>query len=73
MSNEEQRLAAQGAVQDVLDGCVPCKDVLRAWIRAGIKDAPIVLQAQALGKTPHPSAFELAWKTTHASKQEQAR
>jgi hypothetical protein len=73
MSNEEQRLAAQGAVQDVLDGCVPCKDVLRAWIRAGIKDAPIVLQAQALGKTPQSSAFELAWKATHTSKQEQAR
>jgi uncharacterized protein (DUF1800 family) len=73
MSNEEQRLAAQGAVQDVLDGCIPCKANLRAWIRAGIKEAPIVLQAQALGKTPQSSAFELAWKATHTSKQEQAR
>ncbi len=73
MNNEEQRLAAQGAVQDVLDGCVPCKANLRAWIRAGIKEAPIVLQAQTQGKTAQSSAFELAWKTAHASKPEQTR
>ena len=73
ISNEEQRLAALGAVQDVLDGCIPCKSVLRAWIRTGIKDAPILLQAHTQAKTQKPSAFELSWKTTHASKQEQAR
>lgn len=73
LSNEEQRLAAQGAVQDVLDGCVSCKDVLRAWIRAGIKEAPILLQAQVRGKTAQSSAFELAWKTAHTNKPEPAR
>ena len=73
LNNEEQRLAALGAVQDVLDGCVPCKAVLRAWIRAGIKEAPVLLQAQILAKTQKQSAFESAWKATHAGKQEQAR
>ena len=73
LSNEEQRLAALGAVQDVLDGCVSCKAVLRAWIRIGIKDAPILLQAQTLGKTQTQSAFDLAWKKAHDSKQERAR
>ena len=73
MSNDDQRLAAQAAVQDVLDGCVPCKGVLRAWIRAGIKDAPILLQAQAQGKTHKPSSFELSWKASHPSKQEPTR
>jgi hypothetical protein len=61
--NDEQRLAAQAAVQDVADGCMPCRAVLRAWLRNSIADAPVILQAQpvvdgklsrALGKGPAP-------------------
>jgi hypothetical protein len=44
--NDEQRLAAQAAVQDVADGCVSCRAVLRAWLRNAISDAPVILQAQ---------------------------
>jgi hypothetical protein len=61
--NDEQRLAAQAAVQDVADGCVACRAVLRAWLRNAITDAPVILQAQpvvdsklsrALGKGGRP-------------------
>ena len=35
LKDDEQRLAAQRAVQDVLDGCLRCRPALRAWLRAG--------------------------------------
>ncbi|AVR98792.1 DUF4175 family protein [Pseudoduganella armeniaca] len=54
---DEQRLAAQRAVQDVADGCVPCRGALRAWLRATVPAAP-VLQAQAEADT----AFGRAWR-----------
>jgi hypothetical protein len=42
---DEQRLAAQRAIQDVADGCLACRPVLRAWLRGAVRDAPVLLQA----------------------------
>jgi hypothetical protein len=42
---DEQRLAAQRAIQDVADGCLACRPVLRAWLRGAVQDAPVLLQA----------------------------
>jgi hypothetical protein len=42
---DEQRLAAQRAIQDVADGCVACRPVLRACLRGAVHDAPVLLQA----------------------------
>lgn len=55
---DEQRLQAQRAVQDVADGCMPCRPVLRAWLRGAIADAPVLLQAAPASATP----FERAWR-----------
>ena len=59
ITNDDQRLAAQRAVQDVADGCVPCRPVLRAWLRGAITEAPVVLQAQPVTETP----FTRAWRS----------
>ena len=56
--NEEQRLAAQRAVQDVADGCANCRPVLRAWLRGAIGAAPVLLQAAPQAETP----FTRAWR-----------
>ncbi|TFW13692.1 DUF4175 family protein [Massilia arenosa] len=45
VADDEQRLAAQRAVQDVADGCVQCRPVLRAWLRGALGEAPLNLQA----------------------------
>jgi hypothetical protein len=58
LANDEQRLEAQRAVQDVLDGCVACRPVLRAWLRGAIVDAPVLLQAAPAANTP----FVRAWR-----------
>lgn len=42
---DEQRLAAQRAIQDVADGCLACRPVLRAWLRGAVQEAPVLLQA----------------------------
>jgi hypothetical protein len=55
--NEEQRLAAQRAVQDVADGCAACRAVLGAWLRGAAGDAPVLLQA----RTQADSQFRQAW------------
>lgn len=60
VSNDEQRLAAQRAVQDVADGCVPCRAPLRAWLRGAIADAPVLLQATPRGD----SKFQQAWSAS---------
>jgi len=52
LTDDEQRLAAQRAIQDVLDGCGRCRPALRAWLRAGVKEAPVLLQAQPVTGTP---------------------
>ena len=59
ITNDDQRLAAQRAVQDVADGCVPCRPVLRAWLRGAITEAPVILQAQPVTETP----FTRAWRS----------
>jgi hypothetical protein len=43
---DERRLAAQRAIQDVADGCLACRPVLRAWLRGAVHDAPVLLQAR---------------------------
>ena len=58
IANDEQRLAAQRAVQDVADGCAACRPQLRAWLRATILDAPVLLQATPTATTP----FVRAWR-----------
>jgi hypothetical protein len=58
IANDEQRLEAQRAVQDVGDGCVACRPVLRAWLRGAIADAPVLLQATPAASTP----FVKAWR-----------
>ena len=54
---DEQRLEAQRAVQDVTDGCLPCRPVLRAWLRGAIARAPVLLQAQGKAETPFTRAL----------------
>ena len=58
ISDQEQKLAAQRAVQDVADGCVACRAVLRAWLRGTLAEAPVRLQAQPQADTP----FRRAWR-----------
>ncbi|KQQ96289.1 DUF4175 family protein [Massilia sp. Leaf139] len=57
LKDDEQRLAAQRAIQDVQDGCLRCRPSLRAWLRAGVENAPVLLQAQPVTATP----FTRAW------------
>jgi hypothetical protein len=58
LTDDEQRLAAQRAIQDVVDGCGRCRPALRAWLRAGVKEAPVLLQAQPVTSTP----FTRGWR-----------
>ena len=58
LANDEQRLGAQRAIQDVADGCLRCRPSLRAWLRAGIPQAPVLLQAKPVA----PSPFTRAWR-----------
>jgi hypothetical protein len=58
ITNDEQRLAAQGAIQDVADGCAPCRATLRAWLRGAIGTAPILLQAKPVAQTPFTKAWQ---------------
>jgi len=53
---DEQRLAAQRAIQDVADGCLACRPVLRAWLRGAVQDAPVLLQARPQVETPFERA-----------------
>lgn len=57
LSDDEQRLASQRAIQDVADGCLRCRPALRAWLRAGVQQAPVILQAKPVAQTP----FTKAW------------
>ncbi|MGV7208107.1 DUF4175 family protein [Oxalobacteraceae bacterium A2-2] len=58
ISDQEQKLAAQRAVQDVLDGCTACRGELRAWLRGTLTDTPLLLQARPSADTP----FRQAWR-----------
>ena len=55
---DEHKLAAQRAIQDVADGCVPCRPVLRAWLHSGIAHPPLLLQSAPVSNTP----FTRAWQ-----------
>ncbi|MFC5477880.1 DUF4175 family protein [Massilia suwonensis] len=57
LKDDEQRLAAQRAIQDVQGGCLRCRPALRAWLRAGIVEAPVLLQAQPVTGTPFTRAY----------------
>jgi hypothetical protein len=58
IGDQEQKLSAQRAVQDVMDGCVPCRAELRAWLRGTLTDAPVLLQARPSVDSP----FAQAWR-----------
>lgn len=58
IADPDQKLDAQRAVQDVQDGCVPCRAPLRAWLRGTLTDAPLLLQARPAGDSP----FLRAWQ-----------
>jgi hypothetical protein len=55
---DEQRLAAQRAIQDVADGCLPCRATLRAWLRGAGGQGSVLLQARQVADTP----FTRAWR-----------
>ncbi|TYQ12215.1 UNVERIFIED_ORG: hypothetical protein JN05_03649 [Zoogloea ramigera] len=57
IADPEQKLAAQRAVQDVQDGCVPCRGPLRAWLRGTLADAPVLVQARVATQSPFLSAW----------------
>jgi predicted DNA-binding protein len=57
ITDPEQKLAAQRAVQDVQDGCLPCRGELRAWLRGTLTEAPVLLQSRSVSDT----AFRRAW------------
>ncbi|MRW87448.1 DUF4175 family protein [Pseudoduganella sp. FT26W] len=64
ITDQEQKLNAQRAVQDVQDGCVPCRAELRAWLRGTLTDAPVLLQAHPSADTP----FRQAWRGKEQAK-----
>jgi hypothetical protein len=57
IADDEQRLAAQRAIQDVADGCAECRPVLRAWLRGAIPQAPVVMQARPVTETAFSRAL----------------
>jgi len=58
LQDDDQRLSAQKAIQDVADGCVACRPVLRAWLRQGAGQGQVLLQARPTVETP----FARAWR-----------
>lgn len=64
--DDEQRLKAQAAVQDVADGCQPCRVELAAWLRQGIAADGISLQATLKFKANQTSALDRYWNA-HSS------
>jgi hypothetical protein len=56
--DDDQRMQAQRAMQDVADGCSECRSVLRAWLRGAITETPVLLQASSQVDTP----FARAWR-----------
>jgi hypothetical protein len=55
--DDEQRLAAQRAIQDVADGKPAARAQLAAWLRGGVLDARVLLQAQPVVETPFAKAL----------------
>ena len=61
LQNDEQKLAAQGALQDVNEGCNDCRPELAAWLRLGIVGAHVKLQAKSQIQNTQKSSFEKMW------------
>jgi hypothetical protein len=57
VTDDEQRLAAQRAIQDVADGKPAARTQLAAWLRGGVADAPVLLQARPVVETPFAKAL----------------
>ena len=57
ITDDEQRLAAQRAIQDVADGKPAARAQLAAWLRGGVTDAPVLLQARPVVETPFAKAL----------------
>jgi hypothetical protein len=57
IADDEQRLAAQRAIQDVADGKPAARAPLAAWLRGGVLDAPVLLQARPVVETPFVKAL----------------
>lgn len=53
IKDDEARLKAQAAIQDVADGCLACRPVLRAWLREGAGSGQVLLQARSRVETPY--------------------
>jgi hypothetical protein len=58
IKDEDQRLSAQAAVQDVADGCQPCRAKLRAWLRATVQQPAVLLQARPQAQTRFGQALQ---------------
>lgn len=58
LQDDDQRLSAQKAIQDVADGCLACRPVLRAWLRQAAGQGQVLLQAKPTVETP----FVRAWR-----------
>ncbi|KQV49799.1 DUF4175 family protein [Massilia sp. Root335] len=58
IGGDEQRLAAQRAIQDVADGKPAARAPLAAWLRGGVADAPVLLQARPVVETPFVQALK---------------
>lgn len=70
IKDDTQRLQAQASVQDVADGCQPCRAALAAWLRQGIAMDGVILQAQPVFKSKTPGRFEQRWQTVSPTKSE---
>jgi hypothetical protein len=57
IADDEQRLAAQRAIQDVAEGRPAARAQLAAWLRGGVGDAPVLLQARPIVETPFEQAL----------------
>ncbi|MCS0629080.1 DUF4175 domain-containing protein [Telluria mixta] len=57
ITDDEQRLAAQRAIQDAADGKPAARAQLAAWLRGGVTDAPVLLQARPVVETPFAKAL----------------
>ena len=57
IADDEQRLAAQRTIQDVSDGKPAARAQLAAWLRGGVADAPVLLQARPVVETPFAKAL----------------
>lgn len=65
IGDQDQKLSAQRAVQDVADGCTVCRGELRAWLRGTLTEAAVLLQARSATDT----AFRRALRDTAGKEQ----